>query len=550
MSLKGFAGLLWRRKCSLNINHGRAAQRVRESGWGVMGLSDLGTRKGVRLETAVERLIRRARRRLFLNLLVRHSSEALCAGLAGMVLLLVAGTQVLDWPWIAALAVASLAPVLRTTRRLPSAYATAQILDQRLGLEDHLATAFYYSRPECSRGASNQIRAAQQARAERLAQGAECERAIPLARPKSLYAVAALFLAASSLFALRYGITRSLDLRPPLAALLLDAFHLGSDQRLAAERKPKPTSLDEALKQYGPSLDSENDRRGPRQAAPGSSPESAQAQRESRNAERAAGDRGGSKSGQAGMSHEAEKQSSGQPGSASIEQANQNQNASSQAAASGEQRGQSGASQQAANSQHESNSLLDRVKDAVSNLMSRLKSEPQSGSSQQQMAGNGRQKPNPSPRGPGQNGNQGASRFGQQPQSGDTPGDEQGQGAEQAQSGPGRQGGSESEQAFKQGQSGIGRQDGNKEIREAQQLAAMGKISEIIGRRSHDLTGEAMVEVASGQQRLQTPYSDTKASHADSGGEIHRDEIPLAYQAFVRRYFDEVRKKPPASRKP
>jgi O6-methylguanine-DNA--protein-cysteine methyltransferase len=53
-----------------------------------------------------------------------------------------------------------------------------------------------------------------------------------------------------------------------------------------------------------------------------------------------------------------------------------------------------------------------------------------------------------------------------------------------------------------------------------------------------------MVEVASGKQQLKTQYSQRKATHADAGGEINRDEVPLAYQQFVQQYFEEIRKAP------
>ena len=49
--------------------------------------------------------------------------------------------------------------------------------------------------------------------------------------------------------------------------------------------------------------------------------------------------------------------------------------------------------------------------------------------------------------------------------------------------------------ASKQPGSGIGRQDGSKDVKLAEQLAAMGKISEIIGKRSANVTGELTVEV-------------------------------------------------------
>ena len=94
----------------------------------------------------------------------------------------------------------------------------------------------------------------------------------------------------------------------------------------------------------------------------------------------------------------------------------------------------------------------------------------------------------------------------------------------------------------------MGKQDGDKSVREAEQLAAMGKISEIIGKRAANVSGEVMVEVASGKQQLKTQYSQRKATHGEAGGEINRDEVPLAYQQYVQQYFEEVRKLPAASK--
>jgi len=72
----------------------------------------------------------------------------------------------------------------------------------------------------------------------------------------------------------------------------------------------------------------------------------------------------------------------------------------------------------------------------------------------------------------------------------------------------------------------------------------MGKISELIGKRSQNVSGEMMVEVSSGKQQLKTQYSNRSASHAEAGGDINRDEVPLAYQQYVLRYFEEIRKVP------
>jgi hypothetical protein len=89
---------------------------------------------------------------------------------------------------------------------------------------------------------------------------------------------------------------------------------------------------------------------------------------------------------------------------------------------------------------------------------------------------------------------------------------------------------------------GAGSEDGAKDIREAEQLAAMGKISEIIGKRAADLSGEVSVEVESTNQQLRTPYASRKASHAAGGAEIGRDEVPVAVQSYVEQYFEMVRK--------
>ena len=74
----------------------------------------------------------------------------------------------------------------------------------------------------------------------------------------------------------------------------------------------------------------------------------------------------------------------------------------------------------------------------------------------------------------------------------------------------------------------------------------MGQISEILGKRSAAVTGEMMVEVGSTKQSLKTHFADREATHAEAGGEIHRDEVPLMFQPFVERYFEEIRKTPPS----
>jgi hypothetical protein len=130
-------------------------------------------------------------------------------------------------------------------------------------------------------------------------------------------------------------------------------------------------------------------------------------------------------------------------------------------------------------------------------------------------------------------------------QTSDADGDQQGEGGEQADNGQSKQSAQGADQqASKDAKSGMGKQDGNKDVQLAEQLEAMGKISEIFGKRAQNLTGEVMVEVAAGKQQLRTQYSQKTASHSDSGGEIHRDEIPLVYQHYVQQYFEQIRNSP------
>ena len=191
---------------------------------------------------------------------------------------------------------------------------------------------------------------------------------------------------------------------------------------------------------------------------------------------------------------------------------------------------------------------MSKLRDAMSNLLSKMHQQNGSGSQKQASAGQNAQKPGTQKAGQRQNG---APSEGQQQNNGQESADAESQqaGAEgkdgkssQAQAG----GHSADQKGSNQPGSGIGRQDGDKDVKLAEQAAAMGKISEIIGKRSASVTGEITVEVPSSQQRLQTPYSQSNATHTDSGGDISRDEVPEIFQQYVQQYFEQIRKQPAA----
>lgn len=464
--------------------------------------------------------------------------------MAGLILLLLLGTQILDWPWVAALLAASLVLGVRNLRRdTPSSYAVAQSIDRRLGLCDSLSTAFFYQRLEPGRKVSEEIRAAQFAEAELLAREAPLDRAAPFAAPRSLYAVAALGLVAAGLLTLRYGISRSLDLRPPLARMVFDTFHFAAQAQRPAARSKNASNkrMNELLKQFGLSLDNSADQPGERGQTAGTTLETDSAPEARR--ESARSHQGGLQPLQAGEQRQDEtKEGSKPPG----EESSQQSQSASQPDSRGDSPGRPSSRRQTANSSSENDSLLDKFRDAMANLLSRLKPQPRSGDGQQ-MASSAQGR---SDQGQSQQGQKGsvAGQQAQGQQSGDPQDEQPGEGFKLPQGGQGKQGGPDAEQISRDGRSGIGKEDGSKEVREAEQLAAMGKISEIIGKRSQNLTGEVMVEVASSKQQLRTAYSQQNLSHSEAGGEIHRDEIPLAYQHYVQQYFEEIRKPAPPAK--
>ena len=233
----------------------------------------------------------------------------------------------------------------------------------------------------------------------------------------------------------------------------------------------------------------------------------------------------------------------GQPGDES------GNDASKQDSQAGSPKGskQDSASRQDTNT--ENSSLLSKVKDAMQNLLSRMKPQPnQSGGQQSSMEQSSKQ-------GSGQqNGSkQQSAKNGQQQSSGQQAGEQEGQSGDQAENSQDPQGKgtgkNDSQQASKQPGSGVGSQDGDKSIRQAEQLAAMGKISEIIGKRAANISGETTMEVQNTSQVLHTPYAQRGAQHSQGGAEINRDEVPVALEGYVEQYFEQVRRQAPPAKK-
>jgi hypothetical protein len=109
------------------------------------------------------------------------------------------------------------------------------------------------------------------------------------------------------------------------------------------------------------------------------------------------------------------------------------------------------------------------------------------------------------------------------------------------------QGSSNTNEAGNQGEaaSASGSAEGSKELAEhaAEQQAAMDALEEFYLKRADEIQGEIMVETTETEQTAQTPYRNVAGRHADRGGAVNRDEIPLAYQRYIENYFRNLRAK-------
>jgi hypothetical protein len=483
----------------------------------------------------LQNLVRLARRRLLGNELLAQGANSASAALGAFILLLLLGSEILSWQIVLAVPLAAFAVGAYLVRkRLPSRYVTAQIIDHRLGLSDTISTAVFFSEAGDTSTIKQEILDAQREQAARAAATADPRRAIPYNMPRSAYVTAVLLLVASSLFALRYGISRQLDLRRPLANYLPQNLIGSKPIRQAANQKKNPKHVPDSPDENGAQTDD-------LEKGPGAEDPSQQVQTPA-DTDAQANVKGDGKSTVSKKSDQSDDQMATDDEDSG--EANSGKNGDDgQSGQQGDNRKNQGNPQQGKQQDQNANSdssLMSKMKDAFQNLISRVK--PQANQGSQQGSQEQQSTPGKSQQGSKQqNSKEGTPQQGQQ---GDAQEGEDGQeakNAENAQQGKG-QGKSDSRQSSKQPGSGIGSQDGDKNIRNAEQLAAMGKITEILGKRSANLTGEATVEVQSTSQQLRTPYANNGAQHTQAGAEIRRDEVPVALQPMVQQYFEQIRK--------
>ncbi len=482
------------------------------------------------LSSGLADLLSEVRRRRFWNIVLEEALTAVSLALGGLILLLALGTEMLAWRWPLALLGGGLAAALwRGRRRVPSSYRLLQEVDRRLELHDGLSTAFVFTQPEHSNRGSERVRAAQRAEAEALSRRLDPRRAMPLQAPRNVYLTVLLAAAAGTLFAARYGILRSLDLRPPLSRALVELFRFPAQAAKTSEPEAP-----------GPQADP---------GEPTAPPDRRQGGRSGRPAEPANGisaDDPSSPARNGTATPDEAKASVGaqdEPGpDSSTDPAERSGGEESSAPLPAPDPSPSRADSRPSPPREESD-LIRKLQDAFANLLAKLKIPPMAGEgrrSSERAAGEG----GTTERGEGRKKEQAAGNpEGQGTPAADPRGNRASEGAQQAQAGKGEGADQRSDQSGSgQAQSGIGTKDGSKSLKAQEQLEAMGKLSEILGKRAENITGEVMIEVASGDQSLETPWADRTASHREAGGEVHRDQVPLVYHEYVQRYFEQVRK--------
>ena len=473
-------------------------------------------------DSSILDLLKRAQARLVSHLTLDKGALAVVIGLSGGVLLLLLGTRFLQWYWVALVALASLgAGLYRLRKDLPSLYELAQRIDRRLRTADAISTALYFSEnPDSSRQSICDL---QQRDAAAVARKVDLREAVPYRRSRYLRPAAALALAALGLFALRYAVTGSLSLEPSLLQLALDSF-FGSKPLEA--RNLSKNLKGSAGDQTDPAQDQSKDEESSEQRIDAADAGEADSAVSDDNRKAETGD-------------PADKQDDENAKDGGQDQADQQGKEGEQQDKENSAQGKQQDGKQNPNSRSgkENSSMMNKIRDALANMLNKMR--PQS---QEESAKNSQQSKQQDNQQSDQN--QSASAQSEASATSDQ-GQSQSKDAADAKNGQRNS----DRNASQDSKSGAGSQDGDKAVKQAALLEAMGKLSEILGKRQENLKGEVLVEVGSTKQQLKTPQQQKQATHAEAGSEIHRDEVPLMYQQFVQQYFEEIRK-PAAAQQP
>ena len=504
--------------------------------------------------SALRQVVRRAQLRLFLNVVLELSTRVAVIVLLALGVVLVFGWRLFPLDWLALIAVSSFVTFgTQFFRRLPDPYRAAIILDRHLNAADTLSTAWHLQQLNGRRpnGAISQL---VEQRAEGLARRVRLSRIIPIRVPRYAPVALMLLLADGILFGFRYGRIPQLE----------NLIHLGSYEahqlmdgqstdpyQARYEKPPVPEWARRELEQIiseGTSGDSYSEHIEGSTEKFDASTETAEmtwpdgwTPLQARAAKQEEPIEGGQQSSEVGSSAQSDRQEGSPASTREDSPGNQHASADSERAAKGQ-----GEDAQQANNTKESE-LLRKLQEAMRELLARLNLPdlPRQGRTQQ-VPQQGR-----SERGNDQRSTDNRLLGEDDPRANSRtqsvlhgrPGSRESEGtgmrAER------RSSTSSSKRASRRGaNSGAGRQEGAKALREQEAQEAIGKLVELIGRRSENVKAEAIIEVSSGIQDLKTPYGTPPGVKSSAGSLLHREVIPPLYRDYVKAYFEMLHQLP------
>ena len=489
--------------------------------------------------SVIVRVVEQARGRASAQLALREITEAAAIALLGPLILLLFGTEWFPPGLMTVFLVAGPGyAIYHWFLRRPTSYAVARRLDASWDAEDQIATAYYFDQRKAG---AEPFAEHQRLLATPLAYSGDLVAAYPFRVPTAGYWFFALLLSSFGLLGIRYGVLGSLDLQPPLPAIVMNAL-LGEDDREEYARQDEPGELNEGGEEAPQSLrrekELEQDEQEEIEAAP--SPPSGQGapaegaaegdgplpEVEGLSTDEEFGDELAGAGGDEVGEGEAGGEQSPEGGSGDTEMA------SAPEAEAGLAEREDGAPSEPAND------LLARLQEAFKNMLSSLNPETSA-----------RESPDPS--GAEENSEQQSEAAAQE----GGEGEESAENASESQSGGAAspenpqeltqgEGNSQSSSSSPEGEtaSSSGSNEGSKALSESEKLQVMGELEEFYQQRADDMIGEVQIEIRSALQQLQTPYAPTAATHRDRGGLVSRDQIPHAYRGYIRRYFEGLRR--------
>ena len=480
----------------------------------------------MRNETYLDQLLRAARRRQLINVAAEQLALAGAIGLGGVALLLVLGTQILDWYWPALLAAVALGVGgWRAVRDMPTRYGLMRRIDERLELHDELSTAYHFQHASVPKPAPETVVRAQRERAEATSVQIDPAAAVPFRWPRRGYVTVFALVAAASLFLLRYGMQRNLDLRPPLSPQIA-RFFLPDEEMVEAWQEAEEAAAEETTEAAGER--SHEHRREGRFDEDADSVFTA-VETDGVETDGLAPD-DGQFTDEPGDESADGRPAGEEPGEASAPPLPANANA-----ANTEKAGEAGG--------QEESELLRKMQDAFANLLASMNLEAKGTSSKRAPSKDGQQRSARQAEARERlrdQAEQMAKEAGLSPASASNGQTQQGQ--QQGSSSAEAEGQLSDQPGQQNAPSGAGQMDGSKDVELAEKLEAAGKISEILGQRAKNLKGEIMVEATQSSQRLRTEYTEGDTDHRQTAAGSRRDEIPLALQPYVRKYFEQLRR--------